>query len=164
MEKAKRWMLDNQLWGLVFVVMAILAWFDAYQIQAFFNLNNPEAWTQYQTYVLTTYIWLWHIIFAVGAYVYYKLTNKKYEALGLFLSSAVLLWTGLEDVLYFVFSPQTMSACMQHFADYNAPVYYFSVHVMHEACVSPNGLVLFSIIGIFISKMVLDYFKRRETK
>jgi len=71
----------------------------------------------------------------------------------------LLLATGLEDVLYFVFSKQPMTACMSWFNELGAPVSWSS-NVLNECCVSPFALLSFSAIGIFVSYKVFNKLKK----
>jgi hypothetical protein len=83
--------------------------------------------------------------------------KDKSESIGIFAAGAILLFTGIEDILYFVFSGESMSGPMCWFNDLNAPVAWFSEHFFNEACVSQQSLVGFAILGVFASYLVLKY-------
>lgn len=159
MRDLKRWAIANRLFVGMFILITLIAYIDTLQINAFYEINTAEGWASYSSHVLPSFIKLWLLIVIIPAIVYYMFTLDKSEAVGLALSGFILLATGVEDVLYFVFSSQSMTACMQWFNDWNAPVATWARVVFNQQCVSPEALVTFAVAGVFLSYFV---FKRLE--
>lgn len=158
----KRWFIMNRVYIFLFFLIGIISYIDSKQIITFFTLNTEEAWRLYHTYTMPSFIVLWLLIITSVSIVYHLFSKDKSETLGIFLSGTILLFTGLEDVFYFIFSKQSMTQCMQWFNDINAPVAWFSTNILKETCTSPKALILFSIIGIITSYIVFNRLKRAK--
>lgn len=141
------------LLGLVLLIAII----DSFQIKAFFELNTPEAWKLYAQYTLKSFIWLWVIIMAVPAIVYYLFTKDKSEGIGIFLSGLTLIFFGVEDLLYYIVSSAKMSDGLCWMNDYGMLVAQIS-HWFGEACTTPSILIIYSIVGLGISYLILKLF------
>jgi hypothetical protein len=160
MKELKRWAIANKLYLMMFILIILIAYIDTLQINTFFAINTAEAWNLYNTHTLPSFIKLWLIIVAIPAIVYYLFAKDISEALGIFATGFILLFTGVEDVFYFIFSTQSMSQCMQWFNDLNAPVATWARVVFNQSCVSPEALISFAILGIVVSYFVFKKLKQ----
>lgn len=155
----KRWIIANKLYAGLFILMALFAIMDIYQIKAFFILDTPQAWTLYNTYTGPAIWTMWYVIILIIGFVYYLFTKDKSETAGLIVAGLILLLTGVEDVMYFMFGDQPMTPCMQWFNDLGHPVSYWA-SLWGQSCVSPLALISFSILGIFVSYKIFNKLKR----
>lgn len=158
----KRWVVANKMYAGLFLLLILIALIDIQQIQAFFKLDNPEAWSLYNRYTLPSFIMLWIILIVTPALVYYLFSKDKSETVGLMIAGLILIFAGVEDVLYFAFGNQSMTPCMQWLNDLNAPVSHWSSRVLNEDCVSPFALTSFAFIGVIVSYFAFK--KLREAK
>lgn len=161
LKKVKRWVAANKLFFGLFALIAIIAIIDSLQIITFHTINTEQGWSLYNKYTLPSFILLWSLLIVVIAFVYWVFARDISEAIGLALAGLILLFTGLEDVFYFLFSKFKMTECMQWFNDLNAPVSFFSRFVFREECTSPASLITFSIIGIFLAYGVFEISRRK---
>jgi len=161
----KRWSAHNKAFILMFAFVLLIAYLDTVQIQTMFSL--PEGtisqlkWDLYNQYTLPAWIALWIGAIALPALMYYFLTKDKSESIGLFGAGFIMIFTGLEDVFYFMFSWQPMTQCMQWLNDLNAPVAYYSQYILKEACVSPFALTTFAAIGLVTAYFVFKYLREK---
>lgn len=156
MEAIKRHIIANKLFYCMFLLLAIIAYIDAHQIITFHTLNMDKAWELYNTYNLPSMVALYMLIILVPAWLYYLFTKDKSETIGLFVSWVILLSFGIEDVLFFLFSTQPMTACMAWFNQMPTLVGWFSTNILKEACVSPFGLITCALVGTFLAKAVFN--------
>lgn len=149
MGKKSDWIMHNKALLLVIVFVIFIGFLDTIQIQATMNLENTDdsKWDLYNQYTLPAWIALWVACILAIALMYYWATKDKSEAIGLFSAGFIMIFTGMEDIFYFLFSPQKMTACMQWLNDLNAPVSWWSKYILGEACVSPLALYTFSALG-----------------
>lgn len=140
---------------LSIVIIAIFGIIDAYQIVPW---QVTGLWETYETYVAPFYITLWVVVLASIAMMYYLLKKDKSEAIGLLISGVILLFSGLEDIFFFVLSSNVMPAQMCWLTGWSATTSRF----LGEACVTPTSLflnvILFTVIGWF----VLGWFFRQK--
>lgn len=151
MEKLKRWAIENKIYVGLFILIAVFAYIDTVQIEPFLTINTAQGWDLYNHFTGPAFWTMWTIVLIVISIVYYMFTKDKSESIGLFLSGKILLLTGIEDIIYFGFSRQTMTSCMQWFNDMHSPIAWFSTNILHETCTSSTALVSFAAIGIIAS-------------
>lgn len=164
MRNLKRWAIANKIYLLLIGIIAFVAYIDTRQIVTFFTLNTEKAWELYNTHTLPAFVILWIAMMAIPAIIYYWFTRDHSDAWGIFGAGVIMLATGLEDIFYFMWSRQPMTACMQWFNDLNAPVSYWSKYVFNEACVSPVALVSFAILGLFLACWYFQFMKRFDRR
>ena len=158
----KRWIIANKLYAGLFILIAIFAYIDIFQIKTFFILDSQHAWDLYNTYTGPSLWTLWAIIILIIGIIYYLFSKDKSEAIGITAAGLILLATGTEDVFYFALSGQEMPACMQWFNDLNAPVGYWSANILKEKCTSPFALTSFAFIGIVGSYFIFKKLKQAK--
>src|SRR3990167_2108267 len=107
MADLKRWIILHKIYLLSVIAIFIFAWMDAKQIKSFQILNTTEAWALYNQYTGPAIWSLWAIILVLIGVIWYIIHKDKSEAVALAVSGNILLLTGTEDVLFYLFSPQT---------------------------------------------------------
>lgn len=162
MADLKRWLIANKIYASLFILIGIFAYLDAMQIITFHEINTQQAWDLFNTFTGPA-IWMtWYIAIAAIGIIYFWLTKDKSEALGIIAAGIFLLWFAVEDVLFFLFSEQPMTQCMQWFNDLNPQLTWWSTHIWNETCVSPTSLISFAILGIVVSYFIFN--KLKEAK
>ena len=156
---AKRFVISNWTYLLIFFIIIVIGLIDSFQITTFHELNDPEAWALYTQYTFVSFIALWVLIIGTPVIVYYFFTKDLSETLGLFSAGMIMLAFGVEDVMYFVFSKIPMSNSMCWFNEWNAPVSWWS-QLLGEQCVSAPALLSFAGIGVALSYIVFYYMRR----
>jgi len=162
MVELKRWAIAHKMYIGLYFLIAGFAYLDSKQIITFFELDSPIAWNLYNNYTLPAFITLWIMLIVVPGMVYYLFSKDKSETVGLIGAGLILLTTGFEDVMYFVFSEQSMTTCMEWFSQVGHPISYWS-NLLGETCVSPTALISFSIVGILLANYIYKKLKRIRT-
>ena len=140
---------ENKIFLLVLTVVIFFGFIDSQQILGTYLSQN---WDAYNNFIAPYFIVSWYLALIGMGVLYYLLKKDKSEALSIVAAGFVLLFFGLEDLSFFIFSSESMGACMDWFTYY--PWKLFS-------CVTPTILIISSIVGIFISYKVFIYLRRR---
>lgn len=146
-----------------FAVLGLLIWFsymDSQQILSFFIINTEQGWNLYNTYTGPA-IWLtWYVVLAVIGLIWYIIFKDKSEALAITASAAALIWFGTQDLFYFLFSEQTLSA-VGCWADGMVPVKIVST-MLGETCPTATSFILSGFLGVIVAYYL--YNKLKESK
>lgn len=140
------------------ILIMVFAWMDALQITAFYHIEQDDKWELYNQYTAPAIIKLWYVVLAAIAVVWYIFSKDISEALGLFAGSFIMMLFGLEDLLFFVFSSEPMTACMTWFGFPHTEV----ASLLGQACVSPMVLFIDAVLGIVIAYLVFNWLKKYE--
>lgn len=162
-QKFKRWKIATFIYFLIIALIAVIAYIDSVQILAFFEVGSETGWNAYNTYTLPSLIVLWVLIILGPSVVYYFFTRDISESLGILGAGLIMISTGLEDVLYYVFSEQAMGDAMCYFNELHAPVSYYS-QMLGEDCVTPFSLITFAMLGLAVSYFVFVTFKEYKPR
>lgn len=138
---------------LSLVVIAVFGFIDSRQIVLF---QLTQDWTNYLIYIAPNFILSWILVLLGIAVTYYILKKDKSEAVGIFTAGYIMLLMGVEDLFFFILSPNIMTARMCWFG---FPINLVS-KLLGEACVSPLSLILNALLGIYLAWIVLKWFFR----
>ena len=162
MTDLKRWLITNRIYASLFILIGIFAYLDAMQIITFHTINTQQAWDLFNNFTGPA-IWMtWYLSIVAIGIVYFWLTKDRSEALGIVVAGLLLLWFAAEDVLFFLFSKQPMTQCMQWFNDLNPQLTWWSTTIFKETCVSPQALTSFAILGVIISYFTFNKLKKAK--
>jgi hypothetical protein len=153
---------SNKLWmlfGLSFLIIVLIGFFDSQLIKVFFDINSQDYWRIYEEHTMRTVWYFGMAIFATLGITWYIVYRDISESLGLALSGIIMLSTGLEDVMYFVWSSQTMSSCMIYLNNIIF-INFTSFKLLGETCVSSTGLYLNAFIGILFAILVFKIMEK----
>lgn len=160
-KNTKNWAVANSLFFVLFLLMIFFAFVDYMQLQTFHELNTAEAWQLYYQYTSPALILLWMALIIVPVFVYWLFTRDLSETLGLASAGLIMLFAGVEDVFFFLFSPAKMTDNMCWFNDVRGPVAKFS-ELLGAECVTQTHLLLFAGLGIVLAFVVYQIFKHIE--
>jgi len=160
---AINWAVANKLFFVMFLLMIFFAFIDYFQIRSFFALDSDLGWQLYHQYQQPALIMLWIALILVPVFVYWMFSKDLSETLGLAFGGLIMLFAGVEDVFFFIFSPARMSNNMCWFNDVRASVALFSELLGHE-CVHALDLYIFAGTGVVVAYIVYFVFKQIEFK
>lgn len=156
-EKIRHILLNKiVLLSLFFVVL--FSWMDAKQIQFVYNIKQVDKWVLYNTFSAPPILVLWYAILAGIAIAYYLFTKDKSESLALFAVPSILLLFGIEDLLFFVFSSQTVPACADWLSHF--PFSWVGT-VLGQQCPGILTMIITTAIGGVIAYFVFRILKKR---
>jgi hypothetical protein len=159
----KRWLLMNKVMIVIILLLCLFAWMDARQLAVMKSIDvawgrGDLLWPLFYVQ-LSAVVLLWHGVLLAIAIIWYMITKDKSESLALFATPAILLWFGIEDLLYFAFSSDILSGVAGCWADRLIPVRIIS-NLLGETCPSALAMVLSALIGLFIAFIVYDKLQR----
>jgi hypothetical protein len=171
-----RWLTFNRVLILILLLVAFFGYMDAVNLQGVFALDtayqaengwSPEnnVWSIYWEQLQPMFYRLWLGVLAVIALIWYTVTKDKSESLALFLAPAILITFGTQDLIYFLFSPQQMSA-ISCWADALIPVSIIS-NWLGEECPTRFSFFISAGIGALIAWFALyrlKYYEPRRKK
>jgi hypothetical protein len=167
----KRWKLFNRVFLVIIVLILFFGYMDAKNVQGMFALDavhqaengwdeHSNVWTVYWSQIQPVLVGLWIGVLAIIALIWYLITKDKSEATAIFLVPAIWIFFGVQDLFYFLFSPQTMSA-IGCWANALMPVSWIS-DLLGEVCPTMVSFFISAFIGIILSWIVLFKLKYLE--
>ena len=153
MKTPKRWKQIPIIAGFSIVLVAVIAYLDVLLVGGLFEINTELGWEIFAHTIGPTWWKIWLVIFAAIGVTWYIVHRDWTESLGIFLFGGIIVSTGLEDIIYFIISPQTMPACMAYLNDIG--FINFASKMLGEACVSPTGLIINAIGGVILAILTL---------
>ncbi len=155
-------MLENKVLKRILTIAVLIIAFLAYQDITGFHLFGLVGGFGSETYMKVEPLYLQQFwLFSYGiilmmAIVYYVLVKDKSEAFAIFAIPFILLLSGAEDVLYFLFLRIPLPPSMPWlFTSYNGySIMGFVAKVMGFATVTPLSLIVSLIVGIILSTIV----------
>jgi len=140
---------------LSIVIIASFGLLDAMQI---FPWQQSEQWEIYTLHVVPAILGMWAVTLLAIAIIYYLITKDKSAAVGIFVSAKIMMWGGLQDVFFFLLSPNQMTPEMCWFGSTQAVV----SKILGEACVTPLSLILNATLFTYLAYIVLKWFWRQK--
>jgi len=148
MNLAKRWKVLDRVLLLSLAFVVLFAWMDATQIQFVYAVEQADKWVLYSTFSAPAILVLWYAILAGLAIVYYLFTKDKSESVALFVVPSILLFFGLQDLLFFAFSPTSMPVALS-WLDYFPQTFFAGL--IGQDIATPLSLTLSSITGMIVA-------------
>lgn len=144
---------------------------DAINLQGIFALDSAyqnvngwshddNVWNIYWTMIQPAIYQLWMGILAILGIIWYLVTKDKSESLAIFLVPAIWISFGVQDLIYFVFSPQTIME-VGCWADVMFSIRIIS-DLLRETCPTVTSFALSAILGLGLSWFVLYKLKYLE--
>lgn len=156
----KRWKILDNIFLVSLGLIVFFAWMDVKQITTFFIIDTEQAWLLYNQYTGPAIWSMWYVVLAAIGVVWYIIYKDKSEAVSLVASTWALLWFGVQDVFYFIFSEQAMTTGMC-WADTMMPIRVIS-NLLGEVCPSRQSFLLSAALGVFVANKVYNYFKKAK--
>ena len=140
---------------LSIIVIAIFGYLDAMQIIPW---QQSGLWETYNSYVAPAILGMWTVALLCIAITHYIIRRDKSEAVGIFISAKIMMAGGLQDLFFFLLTPNIMPKQMCWF---KGPQTIIS-KLLGEACVSPIALTISSILAVFLAYNVLKWFFKQK--
>lgn len=161
MLQAIRHKIMDKVFLVILGMIVFFAWMDSRQILSFFAINTQQGWDLYAKYTGPA-IWLtWYVVLAVIAVIWYLIHKDKSESLALFLTGATLIWFGSQDLFYFYFSEQELSA-VGCWASGMPTVHFISSSILKETCPTATSFLLSGLLGILIAYYLYFWLKNER--
>ena len=145
----------------IFLIILFFAYLDTLGLAMFATVGGYGSETHKTLeleYLNLFWTFAYGMIIAVALMFYYFRRDKS-EAIGIFAGTILMLWSGLEDVIYYCMLGQPMlDASMPWLM--NTPLSLTS-RILGYTTVTPIGLYLQLIIGTIITYHVLKYLKNK---
>jgi len=163
MKEKQRSLLLDKIILISIALLVLFAWVDSQQIVFVKSLDNGTngVWALFE-HLRPVINLLWFGVLAAIALVWYLITQDKSESLALFLTPAILIFFGFQDLIYYVFSPiDTMPATMGCWANMMPPVRLLTI-ITGESCPTPAIFTTCALLGFLIAMYV--FYKLKEMK
>lgn len=142
-----------KIYLLSIAIVLIFTLMDIGNITPFHRLNTELAWDLYNKFSAPSIFFSWIGAFAILGLLWFIARKDKSEALAVFLTPTIMVYFGLEDVLFHIVKQVPMAQCMDWLN--NNPILFNIARVFGENCVNPATLVLSTVIGLIVSYFVL---------
>jgi hypothetical protein len=168
---ARHKIMDKILW-ISLGLLVLFAWFDSQNLIGIKQIDTAwqaaggwdaslNVWTIFWGQISPAVFNLWIGVLAAIGLIWYVISKDKSESLALFLTPATLIWFGVQDLIYFVFSPDVFTESIGCWADALQPVRIIS-DLLGETCPTTTSFMLSAILGGFLAYWI--YKKLKEAK
>lgn len=149
---------------VIILLLCLFAWMDSRQLAAMKSIDQQWGrgdllWPIFWDTQLVAVFWLWIGVLAAIGIIWYLITKDKSESLALFITPAILIWFGIEDLLYYAFSADTLIGTAGCWADKIGPVRIIS-NLLGETCPTPLAFIISAMIGLSIAFIVYNKLQR----
>ena len=134
-------------------IVILFTLMDIGNITPFHRLNSPLAWGLYNQYSAPAIFFSWLGAFVILGILWFIATKDKSEALAVFLTPTIMVYLGLEDILFHIFKQVPMVQCMEWLN--GNPVLFQITKLLGGTCINPASLIISTIIGLVVSYYVL---------
>ena len=143
----------SKIYLLSIAIVILFTLMDIGNITPFHRLNSQLAWDLYNQFSAPSIFFSWLGAFVILGILWFIATKDKSEALAVFLTPTIMVYFGLEDVLFHIIKQVPMAQCMDWLN--GNPVILQITKLLGETCVNPTSLVISTIIGLGLSYIVL---------
>ena len=143
----------TKIYILSIAIVIIFTLMDIGNITPFHRLNTQLAWDLYNKFSGPSIFFSWIGAFAILGVLWFISTKDKSESWAVFLTPTIMVYFGLEDVIFHIIKQVPMDQCMVWLN--NNPVLFQIAKIMGSDCVNPGSLVLSAIVGLVISYFTL---------
>lgn len=155
--------MDKVLW-VSLGLLVLFAWFDSKNLVAIKKIDslwqNCQLWKIFGEMISPAVFTMWVGVLAAIGVIWYLYTNDKSEAWALFLTPAILIIFGVQDLIYYVISPDNFGQSIGCWANALVPVRIVS-DFMGETCPTTRAFLFSAVLGIGVAYYVYNYLKRR---
>jgi hypothetical protein len=157
-----RWLKMNKILLISIALLFLFAWMDTQQLVMMKSVDDQWQrgdilWPMFMSIQQRAVTWLWFGVLAAIGIMWYLLYKDKSEALALFLTPAMMIWFGTQDLIYFVLSPiDKLTTSMGCWANNIVPMNILR-QIFGMEC--PNNLIFVAsgIIGIIFAGLVYGW-------
>lgn len=162
-KELKRWALMNKVFVFSLFLILAFAYWDNAQVLTMKEIDErtsggSDVWEPYWNIQQPVGVFVWYFILFIVGLIWLAYTQDLSEAAGLFITASLLIYFGVQDLIYFAIGPDSMTACME-WASVIFPVRTIS-NILGESCISPTAFILSGILGILIAYWIYPRLKR----
>ncbi len=169
----KRWKLMDKILYISFGILILFAWFDSENLIGIKDIDREwgiaagswdpgnNVWMIFWETISPAAFGMWMGVLAAIGLIWYLYSKDKSEALALFLTPASLIFFGVQDLIYFIFSPDVMSESIGCWADVLTPVRIIS-DFLGETCPTQTSFLISAGIGVVIAYYTYKYLQRAK--
>lgn len=172
MKYLKRWSLMNKILLVSFAVLVLFAWFDSENLIGMKMIDrdwqeaggwdpDKNVWSIFWNQISPAVFNMWIGVLAALGVIWYLFSKDKSEALAIFATPAILIIFGVQDLIYFVFSPDVFQASIGCWADALTPVKIIS-DMLGETCPTSTAFLISATIGVILAYNVYKKLKRAK--
>lgn len=143
----------TKIYLLSLLIVLIFTLMDIGNITPFKILNTENAWELYNKFSAPSIFFSWLAVFGILGILWFIAKKDKSEALAVFLTPTIMVYFGLEDVLFHIIKQVPLAECMAWLN--NNPIIFGITKILGETCVNPTSLIISTIIGLTISYFTL---------
>ena len=143
----------TKIYFLSIAIVIVFTLMDIGNITPFHRLNSELAWDLYNQFSGPSIFFSWLGAFAILGLLWFIARKDKSEALAVFLTPTIMVYFGLEDVLFHIIKQVPMAQCMDWLN--NNRILFNIARTFGENCVTPFVLLFSTGIGLWISYIVL---------
>lgn len=164
MVKQRLKILDNILF-ITLGILVLFAWFDSQNIIAIKQIDamwqDMALWDIFFGIMSPALFTMWIGVLAAIGLIWFIIYKDKSEALALFVTPAILIVFGFQDLIYYIISPDIMVDSIGCWADVLAPVRIIS-DMLGEACPTQTSFILSAALGVFIAFKAYNWLKKQK--
>lgn len=153
--------LMDKILYISFALIVLFAWADSENIIGVKQINTPEIWDAWFGQMLPANFIVWIGVLAAIGLIWYLYSKDKSEALALFLTPATLIIFGVQDLIYYIISPDIFSESIGCWADALSPVRYIS-DALGESCPTATSFFISAVMGALIAYRLYNYLKEAK--
>ena len=166
----KRWITMNKVLIVVIGLIILFAWMDTQQLitmkaidkqWGIYDVNYQRGstlWDLFWNIQQPAIFLMWMGVLLAIAIIWYIIYKDKSEALALFLTPAVLIWFGSQDLIYYILSPidninLTMGCWANRIMPVNILSQIFGMQCPNNFVFLASGFMGFLIAGFIYTKL-----------
>lgn len=162
----RRWVLMDKVLIVSLVILILFAWWDSKTLIGIKKIdaawNNPDKlWDIFWSDISPSSFLTWLGILAAIGFIWYLYSKDKSESLAIFLTPAILIYFGVQDIVYFIFSPDTLIGSVGCWADVINPIRIISDY-LGESCPTARSFILSATLGVVLAYFIYGYLKKQK--
>ena len=157
----KRWKIMDKIFLISLALMVIFAYVDFKQVETIRNIDSDSSkWDIYWAGQQPATLMMWTIVLIAIGIIWFLIKQDLSEAVALAVTPLILLYTGVQDIIYFVFDKGSFAQSLC-WAD-KIPTVRIISDWFGEACPSQLAFYLSAVIGIIAAYYTYKFFKTRK--
>lgn len=144
------------------IIVVFLAIMDVQGLHMFQNVGGfcSETYSKMEDDYQTLFWTFSYVLIGVVALVYYFVRKDKSETLALVLLPLILLWSGIEDILYYIFGQFPFVGVTMPWLYENCWFMRWVAEMMGQTTVTSTTLIASSALGVIIAYYIYKYLER----
>lgn len=156
--------IDKRFRNVLILAVGIIiffAWMDSLGMKMWQSVTPPVYAQAEPLYMKFFWNWAYAIIFLV-AFVYYLVKKDLSETLAIASTSLILLFLGLEDIFYYIFTGHQFFGTTMPWLWENSPIMRGVAERLGYSTVVPQSLIIGVIGGFIVSYFLIMWFYKQK--